>query len=167
MQNRLWDEGLDTFSLIFAIGGIVGWNGWFWMAITIIITLVSIDWFVVQFLVWSNFVLGKMRAWQWGDSASLAQASPSRLGESCRTSRLVWVALLAGRPWFDVERLSLAQARNSSPKRGREETWVLLSAISRPGEKYWCFEWLCLAQARDIRLSEVAMWNDMVKWFLV
>ena len=86
---------LDTFSLIFAIGGIVGWNGWFWMAITIIITLVSIDWCVVQFWAWCNFVLGKMCVWQWGDSASLAQASLPRLGESCRTSRLVWVALLA------------------------------------------------------------------------
>jgi len=86
---------LDTFSLIFAIGGIVGWNGWFWMAFAIIIILVSIDWFVVQFWAWINIVLGKMRVWQWGNSASLAQASLSRLGESCRTSRLVWVALLA------------------------------------------------------------------------
>jgi len=52
--------------------------------------------------------------------------------------------------------------RDSSPKRGRDETWALLSAIFRSGEKYWCFERLRLAQARDIRLSEVAMRNDVV-----
>jgi len=60
-------------------------------------------------------------------------------------------------PWFGDERLSLAQARDSSSKRDREEIWALLSAISHPGEKYWCFKRLCLAQARDIRLSEVAI----------
>jgi len=63
--------------------------------ISITITLVSIACLVVYFWVWIDNVLGKMRVWQWGNSTSLAQASLSRLGESCRTSRLVWVALLA------------------------------------------------------------------------
>jgi len=63
--------------------------------IAITITLVSIACLVVYFWVWIDTVLGKMRVWQRGNPASLAQASLSRLGESCRTSRLVWVALLA------------------------------------------------------------------------
>jgi len=56
------------------------------------------------FLDWFGIILGKPCVSQRGNSASLAQASLSRLSESCRTSFLVWLALLARATWFRVER---------------------------------------------------------------
>jgi len=62
--------------------------------------------FIVLVMIGWHFgiVFDELGAWTERNSASLAQASLSRLSENCRTSFLVWFTLLAQATWFSVER---------------------------------------------------------------
>ncbi|QCD87916.1 hypothetical protein DEO72_LG3g2456 [Vigna unguiculata] len=80
-------------------------------------------------------------------SAIFAQASPSRLSESCRVSFWVLVRVFRlGNLCQDWATNTLAWARearlskNGSPKRGREETLVLVTLNLRPCEEIRVFE---------------------------
>jgi len=133
MCNRLRDKGfdnLDYFLLYLGLERVV------LGAIAITIRLVSIASRVVYFWAWIDTIL----VWCVCDSEGTLQVSPKRvyLVQARVAEPHVWFGLRCSprRPWFGVERLSLAQAKDSSPKRGCEETWALLSAISRSGEKY-------------------------------
>ena len=112
--NVLWDEGFDIS---------VYW--WLyvrmWLSICVKSMVLSatchyncigmIECLVVYFWVWFGIILGKSCVSQRGNSASLAQASLSRLSESCRTSFQVWFTLLAQATWFSVERLLVSLRR--------------------------------------------------------
>jgi len=126
---------------------------WFWVLIAITNTLVLIACFVVCFLGWFDTVLGKIRVWQWGNSASLAQTSLSRLGESCRTSRLIWGR--AARPGD----LGLVLSDLVSLRRGT----TCLSEVARWLEHFWA---RYLAQARSISVlsDSVSLRRETFAW---
>jgi len=90
---------------------------------------------------------------QWRNSASLAQASLSRLGESCRTSRLIWDR--AARPGD----LGLVLSDLVSLRRGTAR----LSEVARRLERFWA---RYLTQARSIGvLSDfVLLRRDTFAW---
>jgi len=61
---------------------------------------------------------------QWRNSACFAQATPSRLGESCRVSWSgVSLPFSPRRPGISVERLTSRSGERHPPKRGREGAW--------------------------------------------
>jgi len=82
MCNRLWDKGFDNL-------------GYFWLYLglesVVLGAICHYNWISTDCMFGGIFLgmnwhcFGIMRVWQWENSASL-----SRLGESYRTSRLVW-----------------------------------------------------------------------------
>jgi len=65
-----------------------------------------------------------LRHEQWQNSACFAQATPSRLGESCKVSCLgVGSPFSPRRSGISVERLASRSGERHSPRRGREGTW--------------------------------------------
>jgi len=161
MHNHVWvicyGRRILTFQVIGdCISNVVVnfvWKVWFWVLIDITITLVSIACFVVCFWVWFDIVLGKIRVWQWGNSISLTQASLSRLGESCRTSRLVWGRV--ARP----DDFGLVLSDWVSLRRGTAR----LSKVARKLERFWAWY---LAQARRIGVlsDSVSLKRGIFAW---
>jgi len=73
---------------------------------------------------WFGMVVMSCVREQTRNHASLAQAGPPRLSESCRVSR--WVLVRGSRLGDQQKGLSDMVSRSGerhSPKRGREETW--------------------------------------------
>jgi len=71
------------------------------------------------------------------NSASLAQASPSRLSESYRVSCLVLVRVSRLGDSGRIERLGLSLRRETLAQVRSRSDLGILSTISRPGERFW------------------------------
>jgi len=69
--------------------------------------------------------------------ASLAQASPSRLSESCRVSCLVLVRVSHLGDSRRIERLGLSLRRETFAQARSRSDLGILSATSCPGERFW------------------------------
>ncbi|QCE03660.1 hypothetical protein DEO72_LG8g1685 [Vigna unguiculata] len=106
-------------------------------------------------------------------STIFAQASPSRLSESCRV--LFWVLGSRFSPRRLVlglsdqysrlgERGSPKRGENGSPKRGRDETLVLIVLNPRPGDEFCVLSEHNFAQASRARLSKM-LWSS--HWFIL
>ena len=94
--------------------------GWYWL-----------NWLLVWVVV--NLVCE-----QWRTSATLAQESYSRLGESCRISYQVLTrACCPGDQYQDWATRSLAQARMARLSESLGNLNHFLSTTSHPGERYW------------------------------
>ena len=89
-------------------------------------------------------------------SAIFAQASLSRLGESCRV-----LCLGIGSPFsprrlgIGVERITSRSGERRSPKRDRDVTWGFWAWIPVQARSLLCWANHGLAQARRSRLSEM------------